>query len=75
MLWRYKLLLEKLMINGGVGLRRLRVLGVRAILVPVVLVTVYSRDICIVYVCTVSATVCAVLPWRLSYGSMNSVMR
>ena len=63
------------MISGGVGLRRLRVLGVRAILVPVVLVTVYSRDICIVYVCTVSATVCAVHPWRLSYGSMNSVMR
>ena len=38
------------MINGGVGLRRLRVLGVRAILVPVVLVTFYSRDICVVYV-------------------------
>ena len=50
------------MISGGVGLRRLCVLGVRAILVPVVLVTVYSRDICIVYVCTVSATVCAVHP-------------
>ena len=38
------------MISGGAGLRRLRVLGVRAILVPVVLVTFYSRDICVVYV-------------------------
>ena len=45
------------MISGGVGLRRLCVLGVRAILVPVVLVTVYSRDICIVYVFSVQPCV------------------
>ena len=38
------------MSSGGGGLRHLRVLGVRAVLVLVVLVTVYSRDICMVYV-------------------------
>ena len=49
------------MISGGVGLRRLCVLGVRAILVPVVLVTVYSRDICVVCVFSVRRVCCSSL--------------